>query len=123
MDKKRKIIRQYYFTLVTMLIAYFLIFLALKYFNIFNIGANKIFFIVVTFIYYVVVKNALSSYFRKKIFEIDPELKQKEQKENDKVKQVKQVLFNFETKWYKNVSLIYILAMVVIVLLFTIFSK
>ncbi|KGG79463.1 hypothetical protein Y919_11910 [Caloranaerobacter azorensis H53214] len=120
MDKKKKIIRQYYFILVAVLIAYFLVFLALKYFNIFNIGENKLLFIFITFVYYIIVKNALSNYFKKKIFEIDPELKQKE---NDKVKQVKQVFFNSETKWYKNVNLIYILGMIVIILLFTIFSK
>ncbi|KPU27713.1 hypothetical protein TR13x_04115 [Caloranaerobacter sp. TR13] len=123
MDKKRKIIKQYYFTLVIMLIAYFLIFLALKYFDIFNIGENKLLFVFATFVYYIVVKNTLSNYFKKKIFEIDPKLKQKEQKDNDKVKQVKQVFLSSETKWYKNVNLIYILAMIVIALLFTIFSK
>ncbi len=125
MDDKKKLIRQYYMVLITVLLAYIIVAYALMTFNVINIMSNPLIFIVVTFIYYLVVKNGLSKYYKKKIYDLDPELKEKAKlKKEEKTKNMKDIFSNSsDKKWYSGGTVIYLILLVCIAVVFTIISK
>ncbi|WP_202711494.1 hypothetical protein [Sporosalibacterium faouarense] len=118
-EKKKKIVRGYYFTLVSFIILYFLGVLALNLTGVFIVTNNILLFLVVTFVYYLVVKNGLAGLTRKKLHEIDPEIKDGKTKFNE----FKGKMPTSDVKWYKNGFLIYIIIIIAIVVLYAIYMK
>ncbi|RKD30567.1 hypothetical protein [Thermohalobacter berrensis] len=118
--KKERLIRSYYFVLSLLLVLYIALSVTLNYFGYFSISNNKFTFFVITFTYYLIVKNLLVRYYKNKIFQIEPQLKKKDEK---KKQQIKSFVPEEGEKWYKNVNLMYIIGIIIVVLLFSLFGR
>lgn len=118
-DKKKKLIRTYYYSLIILLVTYFVTALVLNSMGIFIIADNVIPFLIVTILYYIIGKNTLSAYMRKKIEKIDPELKSRE----SKLDGFKNMVSNNNKEWYKNGTLIYVIVVLSVVILFAIYQN
>lgn len=114
-DMKEKLIKRYYVSLILSLLIYFVVMFILSKTGVFIISENIIVFLIITVLYYLIVKNALAGFTKKKIYEIEPELKPDE---NTKLEQLKGMMPR--TKWYKNTTLIYLLLMLTFVVVYTI---
>lgn len=119
MDKKDKIIKKYYFMLGIFMVLYLVIISVLNSTGVYDFRGNKLLFIGLTFLYYLVVKNTLANYYKKKIFDLDPELKEKAEEKTEKRKQ----LFSFEGKWYKDTTFIYALGIIILLILVSLFTN
>jgi len=119
-QEKDKLIKQYYYMLALSLILYFVVMVILKYTGLFNIGDYKLIFLVITFLYYVVAKNSLSRYYKKKIYEVDPSLKK------EKVAGMSVVKERFTSSWkklFRSTTLLYVIGIIIIVLLYSVFAR
>ncbi|MTI68903.1 MAG: hypothetical protein FH751_01440 [Firmicutes bacterium] len=124
-NEKEKFIKKYYMLLTLVLLIYFLGAIGLNLVGVISLKNSLITFLLITFIYYLIVKNLLSKYYKNKIYELDPDLKQKaDSKSKAKKEQLKQMApkMKFKSKWYKNSTFIYIVILFLIVILYNIFN-
>lgn len=119
-NNKDKIIKRYYKVLIGVILLYLVVSMILQYLNIINIFDNKIFYLFFTLLYYLIVKNLLSNYFKGKIYDIDPDIKKREydknQQKKDKLISIGKVIQG--SKLYKSKTFIYVIVLIIIFLIF-----
>lgn len=116
-DKKNRVVKIYYYTLTLLLVLYFVTILLLNNFGIFKVSDNILVFFIATFLYYVIVKNTLANIVYKKLGEIDPEYKNKK----SKLDELREKMPGSSTRWYKNGTILYIIALIVVFILIAVY--
>lgn len=118
-NKKEKYMRKYYISLISSMLVYIILSVIVDLNGIIHLKSNLLVYFIVSFIYYLVIKNFLQSYFSKKISAIDSEFKEKKEKYNKKkYDNIRFLIPKFKDKWYKNTFLLYIILLIAIVIIY-----
>lgn len=118
-NKKEKYMRNYYISLISSMLVYISLSVIVDLNEIIDLRGNLLVYFIVLFIYYLVIKNFLQSYFTKKISRIDSGFKEKEEKYNkEKYDKIRFLIPKFKHKWYKNTFLLYIILLIGIVIIY-----